>query len=167
MGENGGVIFDLGPFTTMAMTSDAAFGYWKDTDMMPFDADAAAAFRNEMVYVNIHTEENPGGELRGQVLRSSICSDLVTSVFDTPQRRPLNTYPNPATDVTRIDLGTVESGNYVLTLTDLSGKMVSQKNVNVNNSGILDVQLNDLNRGIYFIQLSNENTRFTAKVVKH
>jgi hypothetical protein len=33
--------------------------------------DAVTAFNNDSLYVNIHTQANPGGELRGQIIKSS------------------------------------------------------------------------------------------------
>ncbi len=166
MGQNGGVIFDLGPFTMMNSSSDAAFGYWSNDDMMPFDAEAAAAFRNDMVYVNIHTAANPGGELRGQVLRSSICSDFVAGLFSAPVRRSLTLFPNPATDVAHIDLSSVPNGNYQLSLFDLTGKLVKQTFQRIDAAGIVDVNLSDVLPGIYFVQMRSEATTFSSKLVK-
>jgi hypothetical protein len=165
-GENGGVVFNLGPFTMMESTSDAAFGYWSTVNVTPFDATAAAAFRNDMVYVNIHTASNPGGELRGQVLRSSICSDFVSNVFSAPERRPLQLYPNPATDVARIDLSSLPAGDYHLSLFDLTGKMVKQTFKRVDTAGTIDLALNDVLPGIYFVQMQNEEVIYSSKLVK-
>ncbi|MBL0225523.1 MAG: CHRD domain-containing protein [Geobacteraceae bacterium] len=39
----------------------------------PVVSDAiVAAFNNDALYVNIHTQDNPGGELRGQIMKSSV-----------------------------------------------------------------------------------------------
>lgn len=46
------------------ITADDFVGEWEDTDF----ADAVATFEEEGAYVNVHTEEYPDGEIRGQTL---------------------------------------------------------------------------------------------------
>ena len=72
-GKNGGVIFNLTSFFDGMATDDAAFGYWKSTDMNAFTTLNAAQIRNDSVYVNMHTMERPAGEVRGQVRRGAVC----------------------------------------------------------------------------------------------
>ncbi|MEO9533467.1 MAG: CHRD domain-containing protein [Crocinitomicaceae bacterium] len=71
VGVNGGVLLDLTPYFSGSATDDAAFGYWKSTDVTPFTTASSVEFRNNDVYVNIHTAEKPNGEVRGQVLRGA------------------------------------------------------------------------------------------------
>src|SRR5688572_29155558 len=56
-GTNGGVIFDLGPF----IFGHLVIGTWDPTGYLD-------ALRAGELYVNIHTVNNPGGEIRGQLL---------------------------------------------------------------------------------------------------
>lgn len=46
------------------ITQDDFVGEWEDADF----EDAVAAFEQESTYVNVHTEEYPGGEIRGQIM---------------------------------------------------------------------------------------------------
>ena len=65
-GNNGGVIFNLAPFFN---DKGGAFGYWTENDATtPFTF--SPLFRNNEVYVNVHTIGNPGGEIRANVARS-------------------------------------------------------------------------------------------------
>jgi hypothetical protein len=65
-GVNGGVIHDIsGSFNNHG----GAFGYWDATSSPPFDA--APLFRANDVYVNVHTDLFPGGEVRGNIIRAS------------------------------------------------------------------------------------------------
>lgn len=167
MGENGGVIFDLGPFLDLSMNAGMASGFWTDMDDMPFGMEDAADFRGGMVYVNVHTEENPGGELRGQVVRSSICSDMVLNVF-TDRRREvesLGLFPNPAFDRARLDVSTVGHGMYTLTLTDITGRVQSQQQVQVNGN-TLELPVRNLASGVYLLNLTNGEAAFGAKLMK-
>ncbi len=63
-------------------------------------------------------------------------------------------YPNPATDIVTID---VESkGSAVLTVTDISGKIVLSQDVALTN-GTSDVNISSLEAGIYVFNVSFEN----------
>ena len=62
-GENGGVLFDL---TSSFDDFGGAFGYWES-----LNAAAATAFRTNQIYANVHSDLFPGGEIRGNVVRSS------------------------------------------------------------------------------------------------
>jgi Cu/Zn superoxide dismutase len=61
-GVNGGVALVL------SFTNNTASGTWKSTDGSPFTADIASKLVAGTLYVNIHTDANPGGEIRGQIL---------------------------------------------------------------------------------------------------
>lgn len=59
-GENGGILFNL----TVTPNADNRSGTFSGTATLS-EADQDA-FRDGLLYVNIHTVDNPGGELRGQ-----------------------------------------------------------------------------------------------------
>lgn len=165
-GMNGDVIFDLGPFMNMDDAFDSAFGYWTSEDDMPFTADAAAAFRNEMVYVNVHTATNPGGELRGQVTRGLICSDMTVGILDTPERKNLAVYPNPTVNQVNIDVSGLPSGNAVFRLMDITGKTIREFAVNPDAQSNLRLDVSNLVSGIYMISISGENVNYSARLVR-
>ena len=56
-GSNGGVIFDFGPF----LNGNRIEGIWEPGPNL------AALLAGEL-YINVHTENNPGGEIRGQII---------------------------------------------------------------------------------------------------
>ncbi len=56
-GTNGGVIFDLGPF----IFGNVILGTWDPIGFID-------ALRAGELYVNVHTVNNPGGEIRGQIV---------------------------------------------------------------------------------------------------
>ena len=65
-------------------------------------------------------------------------------------------FPNPATDLINIPLAGME-GNAVLSVTDLSGKMVLNKEVSVSTSNKLIVNVADLPAGIYVFNMIFDN----------
>ena len=164
-GENGGVIFDLGPFFEQTETFDAAFGYWTDMDATPFDASAAMAFREGEVYANIHSAENPGGELRGQVNRDLICSQMTTGLFEQPQFESLSIYPNPTEGQVNIDVSSLDGSQYQLQVTDITGKRVDSRTIRPNGSSVVRYQNDDLRSGIYFLTINGERVVYSAKLM--
>ena len=61
-GVNGGVIHNI---TDSYNAFGAAEGYWDDS----FDAATAMLFRDNQVYINVHSDMFPGGEIRGNIIR--------------------------------------------------------------------------------------------------
>lgn len=165
-GVNGDVIFDLGPFFTGINDYDAAFGYWTSEDVNAFDAAAAMAFRNEMVYVNVHSAEFPGGELRGQVNRGLICSDGLVGVFETFQRGILEVYPNPTNGPLTVDVSSLPAGNSTLTILDITGKKVFERIVNPDAQSVVRFDTANLSQGIYILTIAGNEVNYTARVVK-
>lgn len=68
-------------------------------------------------------------------------------------------YPNPANDIITVSLN--HSANYVLELSDISGRVVYSSNMV--NTKTIDVS--NLQKGNYFIRLKNENQSFIEKIV--
>ncbi len=61
MGENGGVLVDFGPFISGNNIQATITG----EDLTP---ELITRMLNDELYFNIHTAENPGGEVRGQIM---------------------------------------------------------------------------------------------------
>ncbi|MGB3616650.1 MAG: CHRD domain-containing protein, partial [Catalinimonas sp.] len=64
-GRNGGIAVDLS--TEAASGAETAL-FMADDNMTELDAAAVTALRSRMIYTNIHSLENPTGEVRGQML---------------------------------------------------------------------------------------------------
>lgn len=167
MGENGPVIFDFEAFSEENNASGTAAGIWAEADAMPFDANAAAAFRSGTVYVNIHTSEHPGGEIRGQVLRDSECSLATLSADDAPVRRDFaKVYPNPASDVVFISVNDAPAGTYTLRIHDMAGRMVKQQLVMHSSESLTELPVSALPQGLYMLSVTGEDLTFTGKFIK-
>lgn len=70
-----------------------------------------------------------------------------------------NIYPNPSTGILNIELNGSES--YLVQINDVVGKIVSEEKINSNTT----LDLNNLEKGIYFVNISNNETQHITKVV--
>jgi hypothetical protein len=79
----------------------------------------------------------------------------------------VNVYPNPAQDVVNIDYFLAKSSEIVLTVTDVSGRMVKQLKKGTENAGLNTEQLNtlDFTPGIYFVNLQINTELIVTKML--
>jgi hypothetical protein len=66
-------------------------------------------------------------------------------------------YPNPTEDIFYITFTSTE--NHIVTLTDISGKVIETNVLNTNSS----IDLSDLSTGIYFLTVNNQTTKIIKK----
>jgi hypothetical protein len=159
-GQTGGVLYDLTPF----YTNNGAFGYWKSSDATPFNLTQSIRFRNDSVYVNIHTSANPNGEIRGQVLRGFKCFNLVAGFNDLNSSvNNLIVFPNPAKDKVHITYSVSDNTPISLVITDILGTVIYQEHNLVNKNLTIDVQ--NFPKGLYFIVLQNNKGKVVEKVM--
>lgn len=163
-GETGGVIFDLTPF----LNNNALFGYWTATSDVPFTADDAAAFRTEMVYVNMHTEQFMNGEIRGQALRGYRCSAGVLSAANpTIAMVSANAFPNPTPGPFVLEVSADEATAVEIRLVNTLGQVVLQKSQSLS-SGVnrLDLSLENQKSGTYFVQIIGRSDNLVYQIIK-
>ncbi|MFA7274783.1 MAG: T9SS type A sorting domain-containing protein [Crocinitomicaceae bacterium] len=97
------------------------------------------------------------------MIRLSDFSDLGLS--ENAQTLSMSVYPNPAADVTNVKFEAKTQGNAVVTVTDMTGKIVQTKSLN-NIFGVqtVEVKTSDLNAGIYFVNVSTNGETATKKL---
>ena len=71
----------------------------------------------------------------------------------------LNVYPNPSNGIINIELDTQNS--FSIQVNDIVGKLITQKEINANTT--LDLQ--NLDAGIYFINIYNDEESRVVKVI--
>lgn len=151
-GMNGGVIFDL----STNFMNNGAYGYLKSTDATPFNSASSLLFRNNAVYVNIHTASNPNGEVRGQVIRGEICSSSTLSIEEELHNSNLSIYPNPSENLIKISFKS--SAVKTVTIKDISGKVLFNETISGQH---FEVNVAKFNAGVYYVNTeSNENSMF-------
>ena len=77
----------------------------------------------------------------------------------------LNVYPNPASDVLNV---TFEANNadFVITLTDLQGRVISSKELaNLNGTQLVTFSTEDIASGSYIVTVASNGTKTTKNVV--
>ncbi len=91
----------------------------------------------------------------------------ITSVEDLSTISNIVAYPNPAVDVLNISLDSEQSGDFIVSIFSSTGQLIEQTSTQVvagNNQLVLDV--NDLSKGTYIIQVSDNNSSSTMQFVK-
>lgn len=163
-GMNGDVEFDLSDFFNGTEDFDAAFGYWNAESEQAFESENALQFRDEAIYVNIHTMMNMSGEVRGQVLRGGACEQMIVGVEESSKDLSFSIYPNPFSSQFTIDLDgkDVRPGD-VIVIRDLSGRAVESftprpiRNV---------IDLSGEPSGIYLVEIRTVMHSGVRKIIK-
>ena len=160
-GESGDVIYNLSPYFAGA-ANDAAFGYWKNDDAMPFEIGSSLLFEDDLVYINVHTDENPSGEIRGQINRGVNCYNLL-SVEQNETEKELEVYPNPFNELLTINTSDI-NGELTIEIINLSGQIVYSKN-NVTGGANMQIETNQIEKGIYFVVIKNTANQIAIQKV--
>ncbi|MFM2195753.1 MAG: hypothetical protein RL092_1353 [Bacteroidota bacterium] len=101
------------------------------------------------------------------------CTDTFTlnltsvSVSENIAFADLNIFPNPTSEILNIEFGQEMSDLVQIDLYDLTGKKVmsSQNNVSAGNN-FLQINISDLESGIYFLNLNNAVSSVSIRVIK-
>jgi len=117
-GTAGGVV------KTLSFVNSTATGTWSSTDAsQPFSDSMLTEFLDGRLYVNVHTTANPGGEIRGQVMRST---DIGFSAdMDSVQEIPAPAGLVPGKGTFSVGLLTDGSISFEGTVTGLSGPLTA------------------------------------------
>lgn len=70
-GVNGGILNDLGAPSNTTRSDFGTFGFVYSGSGIAVDAATKAELLANNTYINIHTNRYPGGEIRGQLMRSA------------------------------------------------------------------------------------------------
>ena len=97
----------------------------------------------------------------------NVMNPLATGVQEKPAFADLNTWPNPVDNVLNTALTSELKGNVQVSISDLSGRVVSTENRSISNGlNRMEVPVTDLNAGMYMVQLSNGKASISSRFVK-
>ena len=157
IGMDGGVLYDV----SSSITAGSGYSY--------FDIDSANTAKIKMggTYLNVHTADNPNGEVRGQIDNMWDCPSVSTGVEDLAfNTSSVSVYPNPVDDVVSIEIQDVKTSTIDIQVIDVLGTVV-QKSIYSSGTSIHRIDLASLSHGIYFIQMNAGSTQWTERIVKN
>ena len=166
-GQSGPPVFDLAPY----YVNGGAFGYWRaGNTTYPFTSAIANAFQVDSIYANVHTQTNPNGEIRGQVIKSGTCFKNNTTGIDESQTAIVNgisLYPNPASDLLNISFNSAVQSTVYFEVVDILGKQVYTENFTAQvGNNLRSVFISKLKNGLYFVKIQNQEQQIVERFVK-
>ena len=166
--QSGGVVFSLVPYFDNATNPTSLAGYWKSDNAAPFTTARSLDFRNENIYMNLHTAANPGGEIRGQVYRGA--RNLQVVLATQPAAVLPETFsaaPSPFSSALTLSFDARFSAAGQLRITDLLGRTVATQAVAVRSgANSLPIALPTAAPGMYLLTLQVGETRLTTRIAK-
>ena len=164
LGENGPIL------KTIDFNGNSIEGFWSYSDSIALTDSIVTELLAGNIYINIHTADNPAGEIRGQVL-PTIGSPII-SVEDERRFTPHSfilqqNYPNPFNPQTTIEYFLPNSTDVLLTLYNLIGEEVARLVSENQLAGHHNVKWDASNSasGIYFYRLQTEGFVQTRKML--
>lgn len=88
-------------------------------------------------------------------------SNVPASISEKAALTDVKVYPNPAQDVLNVRLGNTTSGESVVRLSDISGRLVYNTNTHEQQ---ISINTSNITAGIYIIEVMNDKGRYTQKV---
>lgn len=153
-GANGGVVYNF----TSSLANNRAF-VTLDTSVFPKTLLSLITSGN--AYVNVHTANNTGGEVRGQIEKVAGCT-ISTSTNNFDKLDSYSVRPNPAAEyiqVTNSEQQSNTNNDTKYLVYDISGRLQITS---------LDTRINvsSLSKGIYIIKIEGHNTLGVVKFTK-
>jgi len=97
----------------------------------------------------------------GDILHLSATVGIANTVYDNG---PLKISPNPLTNQSMLTFSASESGNSVISLLDLSGRVVCQNN-KILPIGKHSFRISGINCGTYFVNVTGKNYNYSTKLI--
>ena len=166
--QAGGVVFNLMPFFNSSTNPTALDGFWRSIDTVPFTMARSLDFRNENIYLNLHTAANGGGEIRGQVYRGA--RNLQRILATQPAAVVAGTFgvaPNPFGSVLTLSFEGRTAATGQVRVTDLLGRQVATEAVAVRpGPNALPLTLSGVAPGLYLLTLQVGDGRVVTRIAK-
>jgi len=129
---------------------------------------------NDRIHIIYQADDTPGLAVRGDetaygdnFIYYVAVDKIETGVNENEAAVNMNIYPNPTSEYSYIDLNLQKASKVNVTITNLVGQEVFNKEFGQLSAGnhMLTVNVNNLNSGIYFYTVQSGNERITKKVI--
>ncbi|MFN2422985.1 MAG: choice-of-anchor J domain-containing protein [Cryomorphaceae bacterium] len=148
---------------------------WSDALTVNF-ADAGEDLDNNEIFVRLAGGLIPG-DYTGAVTHTGAGAeasvnvsgivDISVSADNSDFNRNITTYPNPTTDVVNVKVAGLGEGQFNFSLFDIAGKLVKQERLNIIENGVYQINLSELQRGVYLLNVTGNDSVATVRVVKN
>jgi hypothetical protein len=116
----------------------------------------------------IYAKGNNGNSVTELGIAADVVQNFYTATINSIEENAtpnaIKIYPNPAQDFVIITSNQLIKSNTVVSVYDITGKLISEDVSESNNNFKLNVST--LNAGVYFIQVKNDDGIFTQKFIK-
>ncbi len=122
-----------------------------------------------LIYSSVHTDSDPSNNEKCHIVYftggSTNVPDLVLS--ETTPVTAVEIYPNPATDIIRLNYQVKQQGNITLTITDVSGRKLMHTDLGKKNAGDnnMSTDVSALPSGMYFIEITESHSKGRGKLL--
>lgn len=138
-------------YTNGDITGEEHFGDIYDEEFLDFD------FTDDGGFICIgYQEVDNAGNMDIYLVKTD--ENEVTTTNELTRNENVKIYPNPVNDILNIETNFNASANY--TIKNIAGQEI--QNGVLNNS----INVNNLEQGVYFIEITNENKTYTNKFIK-
>ena len=145
---------------TVTLTGAGAVTYqWAANTLFIQAAQAVVSPQQSTTYTLTGTNANGCSGVTTIALNVSECTGInqITTTLSG-----VKLYPNPTSGVFTVELNTTSAKT--IEVTDVTGRVVM---TNTSNNEVVNVNINNLSNGIYYVKVQSENAVDVIKVVKH
>ncbi len=124
------------------------------------------------VYSIVYQVSDPSGNQSKTVVRDVYvnyppnCQNTYMDATDI-NKQTVKIYPNPSNGQFNIDFSQMQTENTKVTVLNGVGQVVYENNFNLNNSNKIQLDLQNLAKGVYQIQIQNQKLNTTESVIVH
>jgi anaerobic selenocysteine-containing dehydrogenase len=114
--------------------------------------------------VHFHVSPYFAGQTGTYLLDISLARTIINGMDKNQIGENVKIYPNPAKEFIMVDLNGINEKINHLKIVNLQGQMVYSSNL-TNQSQLINVPLNNLSEGVYYLQIQTNNEIITKKIV--
>lgn len=101
-----------------------------------------------------------------QGLTVDTCSIMYTEINEIANSNAIVLYPNPATNKITLEFNLSTTQNFTIEIKNILGQTVKKTNSLSRGNNIVEIDISELPKGLYFVQLQNSSKVFSAKFIK-